>query len=83
MLDEARAAMERRDDAEGTDQYHPQLEQRCHLLSVTTASFMAFTHGANDISNAAGPLLAIWDVYVATDHFHTDSQISRKKAKKR
>lgn len=47
------------------DEYDPELEKRCHMLSVITASFMAFTHGANDISNAAGPLLAIWDVYNA------------------
>lgn len=34
-------------------------------MCVMTASFMAFTHGANDIGNAAGPLVAIWDVYQA------------------
>ena len=24
---------------------------------------MSYTHGANDIANAAGPLVAVWDVY--------------------
>eukprot|EP00041_Stephanoeca_diplocostata_P024062 m.602481 g.602481 ORF g.602481 m.602481 type:complete len:597 (-) comp22444_c0_seq1:8-1798(-) len=47
------------------DCLHPELERRFNVLSVTTASFMAYTHGANDISNAAGPLVAIWNTYTS------------------
>eukprot|EP00040_Diaphanoeca_grandis_P000385 m.15270 g.15270 ORF g.15270 m.15270 type:complete len:510 (-) comp10504_c0_seq1:286-1815(-) len=45
--------------------FHVELERRFMPLCVMTACFMAFTHGANDIANAAGPFVAVWDVYNA------------------
>jgi len=43
--------------------YDPLLEERFNSLNILTACFMAFSHGANDISNAAGPFIAVWDTY--------------------
>lgn len=43
--------------------YDPLLEERFNSLNILTACFMAFSHGANDISNAAGPMIAVWDTY--------------------
>lgn len=59
------------DEAAAGTQYDPELERRFMPLCVMTACFMAFTHGANDIANAAGPLVAIWDVYT---HGTVDAQ---------
>eukprot|EP00039_Didymoeca_costata_P012746 m.185219 g.185219 ORF g.185219 m.185219 type:complete len:433 (+) comp15567_c0_seq7:221-1519(+) len=47
-----------------SDTYDPELEDRFNALNIMTACFMAFSHGANDIANAAGPLVAIWDTYL-------------------
>ena len=43
--------------------YDARLEDRFNSLNILTACFMAFSHGANDISNAAGPMIAVWDTY--------------------
>jgi len=53
------------------------IEKEFDTLVAITACFMSYTHGANGISNAAGPLLAIWDTFtkgkvdheVATSHW--------------
>lgn len=45
------------------DRWDPQIEERFNILVLLGACFMAFTHGANDISNAAGPMVAIWSAY--------------------
>ena len=58
----------------GTE-YEPELERRFMPMCVMTACFMAFTHGANDIANAAGPLVAIWvrrRVIIVLDQFLAD-----------
>ena len=35
----------------------PQVERVFAILQVITASYMAFSHGANDVANAVGPLM--------------------------
>ncbi len=48
----------------------PQVERVFAILQVITASYMAFSHGANDVANAVGPLMGA--VYAAklTAHQH-------------
>lgn len=41
-----------------TDPYY-QVEQMANPLQVMSASFQAFSHGANDVANAIGPVAAI------------------------
>jgi len=44
-----------------TDPYY-QVEQMANPLQVLSASFQAFSHGANDVANAIGPVAAIYAV---------------------
>jgi phosphate/sulfate permease len=48
------------------------VEHQFRAAQLMTACFMALAHGANDVSNAAGPLAGIWNTYttgvVATAH---------------
>lgn len=43
------------------DPYY-QVEKMANPLQVLSASFQAFSHGANDVANAIGPVAAIWAV---------------------
>ena len=36
---------------------YPQVERVFAILQIITASYMAFSHGANDVANAVGPLM--------------------------
>ncbi|KAG8624215.1 hypothetical protein KVT40_009191 [Elsinoe batatas] len=50
--------------------YDPKVEHLFSFLQVLTAATAAFTHGANDVANAMGPLAAIysiWQTNVVTD----------------
>ena len=56
----------RRYKEKGTDPYY-QVERMANPLQVISASFQAFSHGANDVANAVGPVAAI----VAVIHTHS------------
>lgn len=47
------------------DHHDETLEKNFHMVQIMTACYMSFAHGAGDVSNAAGPLVAIWAAYSA------------------
>ncbi|MEE6460220.1 hypothetical protein FKM82_000897 [Ascaphus truei] len=49
------------EDKEEKDQ--SQVHLLFHFLQILTACFGSFAHGGNDVSNAIGPLVALWLIY--------------------
>jgi len=45
------------------DVYDPRIEYSFAYLQIFTSVCTSFAHGANDVSNAVGPLAAIWYIY--------------------
>uniref|UniRef100_A0A1W7RA48 Phosphate transporter n=1 Tax=Hadrurus spadix TaxID=141984 RepID=A0A1W7RA48_9SCOR len=50
----------------------PEVSKLFSLLQVLTAVFGSFAHGGNDVSNAIGPVVALWMVY-ADGRVHQES----------
>ena len=44
-------------------EYDPRVEYTFRYLQIFTSICTSFAHGANDVSNAVGPLSAIWYIY--------------------
>ena len=44
-------------------EYDPRVEYTFKYLQIFTSICTSFAHGANDVSNAVGPLAAIWYIY--------------------
>nr|XP_054756342.1 LOW QUALITY PROTEIN: sodium-dependent phosphate transporter 1-A-like [Lytechinus pictus] len=75
-LDDAETTMENEDEAANEDradkgvsevQDHPHVTSLCSPLQALSAVFASFAHGGNDVSNAVGPLIAIWLIYRTGD----------------
>ena len=48
---------------EALNEYDPKVEYTFKYLQIFTSICTSFAHGANDVSNAVGPLAAIWYIY--------------------
>ncbi|XP_065568443.1 sodium-dependent phosphate transporter 2-like isoform X2 [Artemia franciscana] len=54
---------ERKDRTDSEDETED-VKQLFSFLQILTASFGSFAHGGNDVSNAIGPLIGLWLIYV-------------------
>ncbi|XP_061886901.1 sodium-dependent phosphate transporter 1-B-like [Entelurus aequoreus] len=50
-------------DEDGLEADKPEVSVLFQFLQILTACFGSFAHGGNDVSNAIGPLVALWLVY--------------------
>uniref|UniRef100_A0AAQ4QEQ9 Phosphate transporter n=1 Tax=Gasterosteus aculeatus aculeatus TaxID=481459 RepID=A0AAQ4QEQ9_GASAC len=53
-------------DNNGHDADRPEVSTLFQFLQILTACFGSFAHGGNDVSNAIGPLVALWLVYTTS-----------------
>ncbi|KAM9392575.1 sodium-dependent phosphate transporter 2 isoform 3-T4 [Pholidichthys leucotaenia] len=50
-------------DEDQEEKDKPEVFLLFHFLQILTACFGSFAHGGNDVSNAIGPLVALWMIY--------------------
>ncbi|KAG8229673.1 hypothetical protein J437_LFUL010005 [Ladona fulva] len=50
-------------DGENENVDSPEVASLFSFLQILTATFGSFAHGGNDVSNAIGPLIALWLIY--------------------
>ncbi|XP_046392056.1 sodium-dependent phosphate transporter 1 isoform X4 [Ischnura elegans] len=50
-------------DPNGDGADSPEVASLFSFLQILTATFGSFAHGGNDVSNAIGPLIALWLIY--------------------
>uniref|UniRef100_A0A8C6UV74 Phosphate transporter n=1 Tax=Neogobius melanostomus TaxID=47308 RepID=A0A8C6UV74_9GOBI len=53
-------------DEDGPEADKPEVSILFQFLQILTACFGSFAHGGNDVSNAIGPLVALWLVYTTS-----------------
>lgn len=53
-------------DDDGLEADKPEVSTLFQFLQILTACFGSFAHGGNDVSNAIGPLVALWMVYTSS-----------------
>ncbi|XP_041825137.1 sodium-dependent phosphate transporter 1-B [Melanotaenia boesemani] len=54
------------EEEDGLDQDKKEVSTLFQFLQILTACFGSFAHGGNDVSNAIGPLVALWLVYTTS-----------------
>lgn len=56
-------SMEKLTDKKDDDNESFEVKKLFSFLQILTATFGSFAHGGNDVSNAIGPLIALWAIY--------------------
>lgn len=56
-------SMEKLTDKKDGDTDKLEVKKLFSFLQILTATFGSFAHGGNDVSNAIGPLIALWAIY--------------------
>lgn len=56
-------SMEKLTDKKDDDNESIEVKKLFSFLQILTATFGSFAHGGNDVSNAIGPLIALWAIY--------------------
>ncbi|TRY68030.1 hypothetical protein DNTS_003621 [Danionella cerebrum] len=63
MVDEDAGSSSSSLEEDRADADKPEVSMLFQFLQILTACFGSFAHGGNDVSNAIGPLVALWLVY--------------------
>ncbi|XP_042861828.1 sodium-dependent phosphate transporter 2-like isoform X1 [Penaeus japonicus] len=56
-------SMDELTDKKESETDRPEIKGLFSFLQILTATFGSFAHGGNDVSNAIGPLIALWAIY--------------------
>uniref|UniRef100_A0A671YFU6 Phosphate transporter n=1 Tax=Sparus aurata TaxID=8175 RepID=A0A671YFU6_SPAAU len=60
-------------DEDGLEADKPEVSTLFQFLQILTACFGSFAHGGNDVSNAIGPLVALWLVYQSSSVYSNEA----------